>query len=238
MNKCNMLIVLFILAIGKSSYAGEDTFFSEEINNEFKTDLTGFLKRLPENQGQQGKVKEVLSCSEYKGILLFIDSPFSFKHINQASKLKSPFLLVETLDILSYNLNLKVSFSDWYMSKIISFVQEQPELYMLPFLRFCQKSDGEFAEGLADPLAEIISNHPKEFSKGLQSHNKVEKFCGILATGDYSFISKSLNNLARYNETKNIKIVNDLLDCFAPFGESNRNMDHPAGAHPGSGKNH
>jgi hypothetical protein len=235
MRICNLLILLFLLAISDSSYAKNNTFFPDEITNELKTDLTGFLQRLPKNQGQRGMVEEVLSYSEYKKMLLFIDSPFSFKNINQASNLKSPFLLMETLDDLSYNLNLKIFFSDWYISKLILLVQEKPELYMPPFLRFCQKSDGAYAEGLADPLAEIIINHPEEFSRSLQSLNNAEKLCGILATGDYQFISKGMNKLAHYNKTKNIKIVNDLLDCFAPYGRSNRNPDGPADAHPGGG---
>jgi hypothetical protein len=236
MNKCSLIIVLFILTINESSYAGEDAFFSDEINNEFKTDLTGFLKRLPQNQGQQGRVREVLSYSEYEKILLFIDLPFSFEKIDQASKLKSPFLLIETLDILSNNLNLKVSFSDWYMSKLFLLIEEKPELYILPFLHFCQKSDGEFAEGLAHPLAEFISNYPEEFSKGLQTLNNVKKLCGIMETGDYKLVSRSLNKLAYYNKTKNIKNVNDLLDCFIPSGKSNSNTDSPSEGNTDGGK--
>lgn len=238
MNKYSMLIILFILAISKCSYGGENTYFSDEISNEFKTDITGFLKKLPQNQGQQGTVNEVLSYPEYEGILLFIDLPFSFDKIDQASKLKSPFLLIETLDILSHNLNLKVSFSDWYMSKLFLLIEEKPELYILPFLRFCQKSDGEFAEGLAHPLAEFISNYPEEFSKSLQTLNNVKKLCGIMATGDYRLISKSINKLAYYNKTKNIKNVNELLDCFALSGKSNSNTGPPPDGKSNGGKNH
>ncbi len=205
-------MLLFLLSISNVGYGKNDVFFSEDINNELKKDLAGFLKWSP-------NIEEVLSYSEYKKIILFIDSPFSFNRINQASELKNPFLLIETLDVLSYNLKLKVFFSDWYLSKLFSYVKEKPGLYMLPYLRFCQKSDGAFAEGFADPLAEIMNNSPKEFSESLQRLNNMKKICGILATGDYELVSGSLKKLADYNKTKNIKMVNDLFNCVIPsFG--------------------
>jgi hypothetical protein len=234
MKKCTVFIVLFVFAISINSFGGEETYFPDEINHELKTDLTGFLKRLPRNPAQEGKVNEVLSSSEYEGILLFTDAPFSFEKINEASKLKFPFLLIETLDMLSRNMNLKVSFSDWYMSKLFLLIEEKPELYILPFLRFCQKSDGEFAEGLAHPLAETINNYPEEFSKNLQSLDSAEKLCGIMASGDYRFVFKSLNKLAYYSKSKNIKNVNELLACFAPSETADKNTGSPSNAHPGS----
>ena len=220
MKICNLIMILWGLTISTICYADDNVFFPDKINIELKTDLVGFLKRLPQNEGQREGVNEILSSPEYPQIVLFIDSPFSSEHINRASMLKSPFLLMEILDILSYNLNRKNFFSDWYMSKIVLLAQNQPKSYMRPFLLFCQKSDGAFAEDLADPLTKVIDLHPKEFSAFLKSINEAEKFCGILATGDYRIISMSMKRLARYNETRNNRFVNKLLGCLISSNES------------------
>jgi hypothetical protein len=213
MKKHILLAASYILIVSNLACAADDNFFPKRISREFSADLTGCLKKLPVNLGQQEKIKEVLAYSEYRKILLFVDSPLNRDRLIQASKLQNPFLLVETLDILSFNLGME-SFSEWYFSRLVTYVNEKPAFYMLLFLRFCRKSDGEYAEWFADSLAEIIEKYPMEFSTTLESFNEVEKFCGILETGDDRQNSRSMKKLADYNKAARLKKVKGLLDCM------------------------
>jgi hypothetical protein len=221
------LILLFLVAMSNGVYAKNDAFFPEDIVKRLKSDLPGFLRSVPTNEGQRQRIEEVISDPEHRKILLFIESPFAAEKISQASQLNNPLLMIEALDILSSNLKLQTLFSDWYLSELVSLVDKKPEMYMLPFLRFCEKSDGAFAEALADPLAEIISNHPGEFSKRLQSIENRIRLCGILETGDSQLVSKSMDKLTDYNKSEKAKAINDLLNCFA------HNRNQPANVHPG-----
>lgn len=210
-------LILFLLlnclidGVGRTE---SSSFFSHAVNSQMKADLGQFLKNFPQNKGQQQHLEEVLQNPEYRQILLFIDSPFSFANIQKASQLKKPFSLIGILDALSYNLKLNDSFSDWYLSRFFLLVKREPTLYMGPFLTFCQKSDGSYAEWFADPLLEIIENFPKEFLMGIQKMENRKILCSILKTGDYKSIINKLRSLASPNQTRDNEYINNLLNCL------------------------
>ncbi|MCP4346312.1 MAG: hypothetical protein GY795_12395 [Desulfobacterales bacterium] len=210
------LTVFFILICmtNNYTYAKEKSFFSESVKTDMKTDLNGFLRKLPQNKGQQQQIRRLLQYSEYKEILLFTDTSFSPEILKKLSGLKKPFLLMSALDILSYNQKRSESFSSWYLSELAVLVKNRPEIYMAPFLRFCQKSDGEYSELLALPLTELIGIHIKDFSASMQTAGDAEKLCGILKTGDGRLISKNLKTLISFNKTNYSSRVGELITCL------------------------
>ena len=211
-----ILISLFITyLICSCAHTKEISFFSEVINNDMRMDVTRFLKNIPENKGQQKHIDRVLQLSEYKNILLLIDDSFSFDVVNKVSLLENPFVLIETLDILSYNKQMNKSFSTWYLSELVSLVNSKPKIYMTSFLRLSQKSDGMYLEWFADPLSEIIKSNTEEFSKSVQEIGNYEKICRILNTGNYTLVSNSINLLRIYNEKNNFETVTKIIECFS-----------------------
>lgn len=193
-----------------SSYAKGNQFFSESIRNEMRSDITGFLKSIPQNEGQQQHINRILENSQYKEILLLIDCSFSPEVIEKISKNEELFSLIEVLDILSYNLRAEDSFSNWYLSRLVSLVENKPSLYLVSFLRFCQQSDGVYSEWFADPLVTIISSYPKEFSVALDEINGWEKICSILWTGNFQKVITVLI----YYEKEEFSNVRKLLNCL------------------------
>lgn len=204
------LVLILNLVFVCSSYAKENHFFPEAIRNEMRSDLTGFLRNIPQNEGQKQHINRILENKHYEEILLLTDCSFSPEVIEKISKDEELFSLIEVLDILSYNLRLGDSFSNWYLSRLVSLVENKPSLYLVSFLRLCQHSDGVYAEWFADPLVEIILSYPKEFSVALGQINGWEKICSILRTGNFQ---KVIPALIHY-EKEEFNNVRELLNCL------------------------
>jgi len=197
------------------SYAKENHFFPEAIRNEMKSDITGFLKNIPQNKGQQQYINRILEDTQYEEILLLMDSSFSPEVIEKISKNEELFSLIEVLDILAYNLRSEDSFSNWYLSRLVSLVENKPSLYLVSFLRLCQHSDGVYSEWFADPLVKIILSYPKEFSVALGEINGWKKICSILRTGNFQKVITTLNHY----EKKELSNVRELLNCLQKEGQ-------------------
>lgn len=209
-----VVVIIFLSCYLSPITAQKHRFFAETVEIAMKMDIDGFLKQLAINQGQEEQIERLFQCPNYRDILLFLDASFTPEIIEKISRFPEPFLFIEILDILAYNLKLNEAFSFWYFSQLVEKVENQPEVYMEPFLRFCQKSDGSYAEWFADPLTEIITISPEAFSQGLKETNTWESICGILQTGDEQKTLKSLEILSHIAEAKNQAIQN-LLNCVA-----------------------
>lgn len=209
------LILILGCSVVNSNYNKDRSFFPKSIEVEMRSDLKKFLKNIPKNKGQQNFIERLLDNSdEYKNIFLFVDNQFSVESIEKSAQLENPFFFIEALDILSYNLHLKNAFSNWYFSKLVFLVKENPSTYMKPFLVFCEKSTGAYAEWFADPLIEIIKSHPNKFLTNLDEIRKWEKICSILRTGNYKNAYYILNKINDYDQIEYNTNAYNLLMCL------------------------
>jgi len=204
-----LILTLYFLFI-HSSYAEEKYFFPESTRNEMKSDLVHFLKKIPQNDGQHKHINRVLKKAQYEDILYLIDSTFTPKKIRELSKSEDLFSLIEVLDILSYNLKMEDSFSNWYLSNLVVLAKKEPSSYLTFLLNFCLKSDGAYSEWFADPLVETIVLYPKEFSMALQKINGWKKICSILQTGSFQRAIRALTNY----DKKEFRSVHELIICL------------------------
>jgi hypothetical protein len=219
-NMLKSLVVLIVMSLMNwcwipGSHAEDLSFFPEAIQTAMQTDLDMFLQQLPINQGQREQIERVFQSPEYRNMLLFLDTSMSVESVQQLSHIPEPFLLVETLDMLASNLHLNQAFSDWYFSRLVNMVNEEPNVYMALFLRLCQKSDGAYAEWFADPLSAILATSPDVFAQGLQETNGWKMICGILQTGDTQKVSTGLGIVSHLKEIEKNPAVQHLLACMA-----------------------
>lgn len=214
---CMMVINMMMLltCYVDCTTAEEPQFFPEEIRVTMHADIDAFLRHLPTNQGQREYIEYLLQRPDYSDILVFVPSSFSIENVQQAAQLSAPFTMIQTLDMLASNLDLKESFGSWYFSQLYTNLREHPEVYMRPFVRFVQQSDGDYAEWFADPLTVMIETYPEIFAQELLESNTWQKVCGILQTGDEQKISESLTILLRIVDASENPAIQQLLNCVA-----------------------
>lgn len=201
--------------VNQDSKIAQCQFFPKNIETKMICNLKDYLIKLPQNKGQQKFVERLLSHPEYQQLILFLDTTFSVEILNKTTLLDKPFLLIETLDIISSNQELEDEFSNWYFTKLFLLVKERPTIYMRYFILYCKKSDGFYAEWFADPLEQLIMIHPHSFLAALKEIDCCKKITAILMTGYYTRLIQYLKSEKGKKEIGNTQVIDELLECLA-----------------------
>jgi hypothetical protein len=207
----SMIIIFQIILISffSNAFASDLNFFPSKIIKEMKKDLPKYLKQIPKNEGQLEQINKTITSTKYNDIYLLVEPTFSSSEIDILIKNNDIFILIETIDIISYIYNYKKSFSEWYINKIMSKINNNPSLYIKYILFLCSKSDGMYSEMLADPVLSLIEFHNQDFILALDESIS-EKVCSILKSGDEKKALKLLN-ASPYPKNKSLKLMTECL---------------------------
>lgn len=193
-----------LLLFANSSCATSDPFLPNSVANEMRENLDGFLVSVPKNNGQRKHIARVLDYSEHNKLMLFVDNDFSEQSIAKIAKLKQPFLLLETLDIVSVNLGKERVFSNYFIDEVVEHSRQESLAYMVSFLRICKKSDGYYSEYLYTKLLNILEKNPKIFLSALSESMAMYEICALFKLGDRVraiSILESVDSASVYSKT-------------------------------------